>query len=187
MQPSLPLALQQLVDFGLVALGVYFGVLLGRGVAGYIRYRGVAPTALVTWPTPRPARLLLLKALGVSGAVLTLVLALQRKPAHHVAAFALMAAYFLGMVPLARRIRFGFYREGVWAHRGFLAWREVARIAFVETPEIVLLLTPRARAAPFKLPVPAEEYGTVRKILDEKARTGLLSLEPTILGLSLGR
>jgi hypothetical protein len=62
----------------------------------------------------------------------------------------------------------------------------VARIAFVEAPEIVLLLTPRDAAAPFKLPVPAAEYGTVRKILEEKARDGQLRLGPAILGLSSG-
>jgi hypothetical protein len=38
---------------------------------------------------------------------------------------------------------------------------------------------------PFKLPVPAAEYGTVRKILDEKLRTGTLRLEPAILGLQI--
>jgi hypothetical protein len=183
MQPLLPPLLQQLVSLGLLGLGLYFGVQLGRGAAGYLRYRSVAPTALVTWPTPRPARLVLLTGLGVSGAVLALVLAGQQKPVHHVAAFALMAVYFLGMVPLARRIRFGLYRDGIWAHRGFLTWPEVARIAFVETPEIVLLLTPRHRTAPFKLPVPAAEYGTVRKILEEKTRAGALQLEPAILGI----
>jgi len=94
-----------------------------------------------------------------------------------------MAAYFLGLVPLARRIRLGLYRDGVWAHRGFLRWEQVARIAFVETPEIVLLLQPRRRGASFKLPVPGEEYGRVRKVLEEKARAGVLHLEPAILGL----
>jgi hypothetical protein len=31
--------------------------------------------------------------------------------------------------------------------------------------------------------VPAAEYGTVRKILEEKARAGALHLEPAILGI----
>ena len=100
------------------------------------------------------------------------------------AGLALMAAYFLGLVPLARRIRLGLYQGGVWAHRGFLAWPDVARIAFVETPEIVLLLTPRRSAAPFKLPVPPAEYGTVRKILEQKARSGDLHLDPALLGIA---
>jgi len=174
---------QQLIDPGLLGLGAYFAVQLARGTAGYRRYRSVASTAVVTWPAPPPAHFRLLVGLGVAGASLSAFNAAMQRPLHHVLALALMAIYFLGMVPLARRIRLGLYRDGVWAHRGFLPWPEVARIAFVETPEIVLLLTPRRKAAPFKLPVPAAEYGTVRKILGEKARCGLLRLEPAILGL----
>ena len=174
---------QQLVSVGLLGLAFYFAALLGRGIAGYLRYRAVEPTALVSWPTPRPAMLPLLAGLGVTGAVLALVLAWQGKPVHHVAAFALMAVYFLGMVPLARRIRLGFYRGGVWAHRGFLRWEDVGRIAFAEGPPVVLLLNPRRGGAVYKLPVPGGEYGTVRKLLEEKARTGVLQLEPAILGL----
>ena len=183
MQPLLPPLLQQLVGLGLLGLGLYFAIQLVRGAAGYLRYRRVAPTALVTWPAPVPAQLPWLLLLGMLGAATAAFNAWMHRPAHHVAGLALMAAYFLGLVPLARRIRLGLYRDGVWAHRGFLPWPEVARIAFVETPEIVLLLTPRQRTAPFKLLVPAAEYGTVRKILEEKARAGALHLEPAILGI----
>ena len=174
---------QQLVSLGLAFIGLYFAVQLIRGLAGYRRYRDVAPTALPTWPTPRPARLGLLTALGVSGAVLGAVLAAQGKPLHHVVAFALMAVYFLGMVPLARRIRLGVYRDGVWAHRGFLRWEDVARIAFVERPTVVLLLKPRRSGFSYKLPVPGHEYGAVRKLLEEKSREGVLQLDPAILGI----
>ena len=45
--------LQQLIGLGLLGLGLYFAVQLARGLAGYLRYRRVAPTALVTWPAPR--------------------------------------------------------------------------------------------------------------------------------------
>lgn len=183
MQPLLPPLLQQLVGLGLALLGVYFAVQLWRGAAGYLRYRRIAPTALVSWPPPVPAQLPWLIALGALGATTAVANAWMRRPAHHVLGLALMAAYFLGLVPLARRIRLGLYRDGIWAHRGFLPWSQVARIAFVEAPEIVLLLTPRQSEAPFKLPVPASEYGTVRKILEEKARSGLLRLEPAILGI----
>lgn len=186
MQPLLPPVLQQLVGLGLLGLGLYFAVQLGRGVSGYLRYRRLAPTALVTWPAPVPAQLPWLFLLGTLGALTAAFNAWMHRPAHHVAGLALMAGYFLGLVPLARRIRLGLYRDGIWAHRGFLPWPEVARIAFVETPEIMLLLTSRQGTAPFKLPVPAAEYGTVRKVLEEKARAGALQLEPAILGLSSG-
>lgn len=183
MRTALPPQLQQLVGLGLAGLGVYFAVQLGRGARGYLSYRRIASTALVTWPAPAPARQGWLVLLGALGAATAVSNAWMERPPVHVAGLALMAAYFLGMVPLARRIRLGVYRDGVWAHRGFLAWPEVARIAFVEAPEIVLLLTPRRRQPPFKLPVPAAEYGTVRKILDEKLRAGALRLEPAILGI----
>lgn len=183
MQPLLPPLLQQVVGLGLLGLGVYFAVQIGRGVAGFLRYRRIAPTALVTWPPPVPAQLPWLLLLGGLGGATALVNAWMQRPLHHVAGLALMAGYFLGLVPLARRIRLGLYRDGVWAHRGFLPFAQIARIAFVETPEIVLLLTPRRSAAPFKLPVPAAEYGAVRKILEQKARDGALRLEPAILGI----
>jgi len=179
----LPPLQQQLIGIGLVGLGTYFAVQLARGLAGYLRYRRVAPTALATWPAPRPAQLPLLLLLGVAGAVIAAFNAWMQRPLHHVVGLTLMAVYFLGLVPLARRIRLGFYRDGVWAHRGFLRWEDVARIAFVEGPPIVLLLRPRQGGTSFKLPVPGDEYGAVRKLLEETARVGVLRLDPAILGL----
>jgi hypothetical protein len=94
-----------------------------------------------------------------------------------------MSAYFLVMVPLATRIRLGLYRDGIWGDAGFIRWEEIARVAFVETPEVILLLLPRRGRGSFRLPVPGTEYGGVRKLLAEKARDGALQLDPAILGL----
>jgi hypothetical protein len=179
----LPPLQQQIIDLGLLGLGLYFAVQLARGLSGYFRYLRVAGTAVVTWPVRRPAQLPWLVALGVLGAATAAFNAWARRPLHHVVGLALMAVYFLGLVPLTRRIRLGVYRDGVWAHRGFIRWEDVARIAFVETPEIVVLLQTRRSGASYKLPVPGEEYGTVRKVLEEKARAGELHLEPALLGL----
>jgi hypothetical protein len=174
---------QHVISLGLIVLGVYFSVQLVRGLAGYLRFRQLWPTALLTWPAPRPALLPWHYAMGAAGAITAGLNAWTGRPAHHVVGLALMAVYFLGLVPLARRIRLGLYRDGVWAHRGFLRWTEVSRIAFVELPQIVLLLQPRAGGASFKLPVPPEDYGAVRKVMEEKARAGELQLDPAILGL----
>jgi hypothetical protein len=173
---------QQLISLGLLGMGVYFLVELLRGLAGYRRYVAVRGTAELTWPTPRPAQLPWLLALGAAGAVTAAISARRQRPLYHVIGLSLMAVYFLLLVPLARRIRLGLYRDGVWAHRGFLPWTEVSRIAFVESPQVVLLLQSR-QGASFKLPVPADDYGAVRKLLEEKARAGLLRLDPAILGL----
>jgi hypothetical protein len=183
MPQLLPEQLQRLIGLGLLLPGLYFAIQLGRGLRGYLRYRRVAKTALLTWPAPAPAKLPWTLMLGVVAAVVAAANAMTHRPATHVAALALMAVYFLGLVPLAQRIRFGLYRDGVWAHRGFLPWPQVARIAFIEAPEIVLLLKARHKVAPFKLPVPAAEYGAVRKILEEKTRAGQLRLDPAILGM----
>jgi hypothetical protein len=183
MAPLDPARVQELVGVGLIGLGLYFGIALVRGLRGYVKYRRVAPTALVTWPAPAPALPWLVRLLGLIGAATAAANLAAGRPASHVVALALMAGYFLGLVPLAQRIRLGLYRDGIWAHRGFVSWADIARIAFVEAPEIVLLLTARHQAAPFKLPVPPDEYGAVRKILDEKKRAGLLRLDPAILGI----
>ena len=179
----LPASQQQLISVGLGGLGLYFLVQLVRGLLGYWRFRRLWPTAILTWPAPRPAQWPWLLALGALGLITAGLNAWLQRPAHHVAGLALMAAYFLGLVPLARGIRLGLYRDGVWAHRGFLRWQDVSRIAFIEAPTIVLLLQPRRGGASFKLPVPAEEYGTVRKLIAEQTRAGVLRLDPAILGL----
>jgi hypothetical protein len=167
----------------LLALGLYFSVLLVRGLLGYRRFRRVQPTALATWPVPRPAHFGLLLLLGVVAALVALLNALLQRPAHHVVAQALMALYFIVMVPLAARIRLGFYRDGVWADAGFLAYKDIGRMAFRETPQIMLILLPRHGSGSFRLPVPPEEYGAARKILAEKVRAHALEVEPAILGL----
>jgi len=180
----LPPLQQQLISLGLVGMGVYFLVQLTRGLVGYLRFLKVRATAELTWPTPRPAQLPWLLALGALGALTAAISVRLQRPAHHVIGLALMAAYFLVLLPLTRRIRLGLYRDGVWAHRGFLPWAEVSRIAFVESPQVVLLLQARRGGASFKLPVPGEEYGAVRKLIEEKTRAGVLRLDPAILGLS---
>lgn len=176
--------LERIVGLGLMGLGVYFAVLLTRGLAGYRRFQRVAPTAVVTWPAPPSPQLAWLVGLGLVGAAVAVFNAWLGRPLLHVLGLGAMALYFLLMVPLATRIRLGLYRDGVWADAGFIRWTEVARLAFRETPQIVLVLLPRHGRGSFRLPVPKAEYGTVRKLLEEKIRSGVLHLEPGLLGLS---
>jgi hypothetical protein len=42
---------------------------------------------------------------------------------------------------------------------------------------------PRGASRPLRLPVPSEEYGAVRKVLEEKKREGLVQTQERILGL----
>jgi hypothetical protein len=174
--------LERVVGFGLTAMGVYFAVLIVRGLLRYQRFRRVRSTALLTWAASR-AHLPLLVTLGVVNLLITVANGLLHRPLHHVVSLGLMAAYFALMVPLAARIDLGLYRDGVWAETGFVPWERIARLAFREGPQIVLVLVTRGRSGPFRLPVPPDEYGAVRKVLEEKVRSHALKTEPGILGL----
>jgi hypothetical protein len=165
------------------ALGVYFSVLNGRGLLLYAHFRRVRPTAVVTWSPGLARQYRLQVVLGVvSGAVAVLNGYLDR-PLPHVFSQAVMALYFILIVPLSARIPLGLYRDGVWADAGFLPYGRIGRIAFQETPDIVLYLLPRGASRPMRLPVPASEYGAVRKVLEDKKREGLVQTQERILGL----
>jgi hypothetical protein len=179
----LPVSNETALTVVLLGLGLYFLVLLIRGMRGYLLFRKVRPTALLTWPVPRSGQFPFLLALGVLATAVTALNAYLNRPLHHVVSQALMAAYFILMVPLCQRIRLGFYDQGVWADTGFLPYANIGRIAFRETPEIVLILLPRGRSGSFRLPVPPSEYGAVRKVLEEKIRARVVNVEAGILGL----
>jgi hypothetical protein len=167
------------------ALALYFTVLVVRVLQILVLFRRMKDTAVLTWTTPRPwiQSPLFALALGLLAAGLTIMLATLGRPFHHVYSQAVMALYFLFLAPVVRRIPLGVYRDGVWADSGFLPWAKVARLAFRETPEIVLVLLRRGGGA-FRLPVPPGEYGAVRKLLDEKMRAHVLEVDTPILGLS---
>jgi hypothetical protein len=172
------------MTLGLLGLGIYFSVLLFRGMKGYLLFRRVRPTALLTWRVQRPAHFNFLLGLGIVATGLTLLNGYLGRPFHHVYGQAVMALYFILMVPLSATIDLGLYRDGVWADSGFLPYARIGRMAFRETPEIVLILLPRGGGpASFRLPVPPEEYGNVRKLLEEKRRANVLKVESGILGL----
>ena len=174
---------ETILTVALLGFGLYFSVQLARGLAGYLRFRRVRPTALLTWPVPRPASFPWLIGLGVVAAAVTVLNGLLHRPLHHVLSQAVMSLYFILMVPLSARIHLGLYREGVWADAGFLPYARIGRMAFRETPEIVLILLPRGAAGSFRLPVPRAEYSAVRKLLEDKIRARVLNMEGGLLGL----
>jgi len=171
------------ITLGLLGLGMYFSVLLVRGTAGYLKFRRLRKTAVVTWPAPPPSNLGLMQALGVTSAILAVIDIWLHRPFHHVYAQAVMTLYFVGLVPLCRGIRIGLYEGGVWADAGFLPWPAIRRMAFHETPDIVLVLLPRHGWHGFQLPVPPGEYGAVRKFIEQKIREHELVPDKPILGI----
>lgn len=167
----------------LLALGIYFSVLVARSLWSYLLFRRIRGTALVTWPVRRPGHFPFLLALGCVSAGVAVLNSYLHRPFHHVYSQGVMAAYFVLFVPLSTRIQRGFYRDGVWADTGFLPYGKIARLAFVEQPEIVLVLVPRRGSGALRLPVPPGEYGAVRRVLEDKIRERAVHMEDAILGL----
>lgn len=176
---------ETLLTLVLVAFGSYFSVLLVGGLVRYLRFRQVRRTALLSWPERPSARLPLLVALGLLAAGVAVLNGGMRRPLPHVLSQAVMAIYFLLMAPLLARIRPGLYRDGVWAESRFLPYARIGRLAFFETPEIVLVMLPRdGWRGVLRLLVPPQEYAGVRKLLEEQIRARVLRIEEGILGLS---
>jgi hypothetical protein len=167
----------------LLALGVYFSVLVARSLSGYLLFRRIRSTALVTWSARAPAHFPFLLALGLVSAGVAVLNSYLHRPFHHVYSQGVMAVYFMLFVPLTARIQRGFYRDGVWADAGFVPYGKIGRMAFVERPEIVLVMVPRRGSGAFRLSVPPAEYGAVRKVLEDKIRERAVHTEQAILGL----
>ena len=175
---------ETVLTVALLAMGAYFSVLVVRGGARYLLFRRLEATALLTWRLPRPVLLPFLLALGLVAAALAVVNVSLHRPFHHVYGQGVMALYFLLLAPVLVRLPVGLYRDGVWTLEGFLPWAAIARMAFREAPDlVVLLLVRRGGAAPSHLPVPPAEYSTVRKLLEEKVRAHALTMDGAILGL----
>jgi hypothetical protein len=168
---------------GLLALGLYFSVLLAWSAASYLRFRRLRSTALVTWAAPRPAYFRSLVTLGVVSALVAALNSYMDRPIHHVVPQGLMSLYFVLMVPLMASIPLGLYQDGVWAEAGFVSWQQIGRMAFRESPEIVLILLPRTGTTSFRLRVPPGEYGAVRKTLEDKVRERVLQVDRGMLDL----
>jgi len=116
---------QAILTLGLLGVGVYFSVLILRGISGLLLFHRVWPTALITWRARPPAYRPLLMALGVVATALTVLTLLRQRPFFHVYSQAVMALYFMLMVPLAERIQRGLYGDGVWTDVGFLRYGRI--------------------------------------------------------------
>lgn len=174
---------QRALTLILLALGAYFSVLVVVALRHWLRARRLRPEALLLWPPAASRNVPLLMALGVLSLGVAALNSGMGKPFYHVYSQAIMAAYFILMVPLVSRIPLGLYESGVWGDAGFVPYEKIARMAFLETPEISLVLVPRGGRGAVRLPVPAREYGAVRKIIEEKSRAHVVNVDQSLLGL----
>jgi hypothetical protein len=133
------------------------------------RNRRLQPSALVTWPPPRPP---LYRLFLWVGAVLAIVifykLAVLRLHPKYVFGETMMLVYYVYAMPLGLQIRRGLYADGIWTDAGYIAYTNVGGLTWREGANPTLVILYRWRSFARKLIVPRTLYGEARKVLRDK-------------------
>jgi len=93
-------------------------VLNGRGLLRLRAVPRVRRTAVLTWPLPHPRHFALQLVLGVVSGAVAVLNGIMDRPIHHVFSQAVMALYFIVILPLVHTHSVGFYRDGYGRTRG---------------------------------------------------------------------
>jgi hypothetical protein len=164
----------------LLLLGAGFFVANAKLVLDYTRYLKRRPSALLVWPTPKPAYYPMALAIGVALGILVFVKIFVLR----VQAFGetMMFAYYAYLMPLSRRIGRGFYEDGIWADSAFIPYSEVGGISWREGEhQVTLIVVSRLRNLARRLIVPGDKYRAAQRLLRDK-----IGAHPTRSGLDLG-
>jgi len=166
----------------LLAIGVFFLVANLRLARALWAARRLRPTALLTWPVPRPRYYLQSLAMAlVLGALVVVKLGVDRRPSPDVFGETMMLVYFGCMVPLSLRIQRGFYDRGLWLDDdGFLLYEHIGGLSWREMPEIALLAVPRHRQVARRLVVPREHYAEARRLLRDRMTTHQIEIREVL-------
>lgn len=173
---------QPILQDVLIVLGVGFLVADVRLAIDYLRFQRRHRDALLVWPAPTPPYYRLALAIGVAlGLLIFYKLVVLRT---QVFGEAMMFLYYAYMLPLSRRIRRGFYGEGIWTDGGFLPYQEIGGISWREGEhQVALILISRLRNLARRLTVPGDRYGAARRILRDKIATHEIHFTGTGLDL----
>ena len=158
---------QRLVTTTLLMLGAGFLVANTRLILEYLRFRRRRPTALLVWRGPQPPYY----GMGLGMAVVLGLIVMYKIIISGQQAFGetMMFVYYGYLVPLSRRIRRGFYADGIWADTAFVPYNEVGGISWREGEHSVsLIVISRLRNLARRLIVPLEHYGAARRLLRDK-------------------
>jgi len=151
-------------------------------VAGYLRRRR---TAQLVWPPRRPPFFPVMLLIGFAlVALLVSNVATGNLRFGPIFGEAMMLLYYLAAMPLGRRVRRGFYAEGVWTDSGFLPYPQIGGLSWREGPTVALVLLVKGRGAALRLTVPGDHYGAVRRLLRDKIASRQIHFEG--IGLQLG-
>jgi hypothetical protein len=169
----------------LFLLGVGFLVANLRVFVDGVRFLRRRSSALVTWPGPRPPYYGLLLAMGVGlGLLLFYKLVFLRRSPLRLFGESMMFLYYGYTLPLSRRIKRGFYADGIWAETGFVPYGQIGAIAWREGEDITLLIVNRIKNLARRLVVPAAHYAAARRLLRDKIAAHEIQLMST--GVVLG-
>jgi hypothetical protein len=158
---------QQLVTLTLLALGGGFLVANARLVVDYWRFRQRRRSALLVWRGRQPPYY----GLGLGMSVVLGLVIFYKIVVSGQQAFGetMMFMYYGYLIPLSRRIRKGFYADGIWSDNGFIPYNEVGGLTWREGEHSVsLIVISRLRNLARRLAVPPEHYGAARRLLRDK-------------------
>jgi hypothetical protein len=97
----------------------------------------------------------------------------------------MMFLYYGYLTPLSRRIRRGFYSDGIWTDTAFVPYNEIGGISWRESEhEVTLIVISRLRNLARRLMVPGDKYGEARRLLRDKIGEHAIHFMGT--GLDLG-
>ena len=177
--------LDQILPRILFLLGVGFLVANLRIFIDGLRYLKRRSSALLTWPRGRPPYYGLLLAIAVGlGILLVYNVVAQRRGLQRLFGEAMMFLYYGYALPLSRRFRRGFYRDGIWSESGFMPYGQIGGVAWREGQEVTLVIVSRLRNLARRLVVPAAHYAAARRLLRDKIAAREIQLAST--GLVLG-
>jgi hypothetical protein len=151
----------------LLLLGAGFLVANARLLLEYVRFVKRRRGALLIWPSSRPTYDGMALGLGVVlGCLVFYKIIVTGQQAF---GEIMMFVYYGYLVPLTRRIRRGFYEDGIWADSAFIPYNEVGGISWREGKhDVSLIVISRLRNLARRLRVPLEHYGAARRILRDK-------------------
>ena len=177
--------LGEILPHVLFLLGVGFLVANLRIFIDGLQFFRRRSSALVTWPGSRPPYYGLLLAIGVAlGVLLFYKLVFLRRSPLRLFGEAMMFLYYGYALPLSRRIKRGFYEDGIWSENGFVRYGQIGAVAWREGETITLVIVNRLRKLGRRLVVPAAHYAAARRLLRDKIAAHEIQLMST--GLVLG-
>ena len=166
----------------LLLLGVGFLLANARLMLDYVRFVRRRPSALLTWPSPKPPYYGMALAIGVvMGLLVFYKLVFLRRQAF---GEGMMFLYYGYLLPLTRRIARGFFEEGIWADTAFIPYNEIGGISWREGEhQVTLIIISRLRNLARRLVVPGENYAAARRLLRDKIAAHAIHFTGTGLGL----